>query len=249
MSRRQKKKKKKIAQIVVLSILCTIIVVLSVLYFYPRTILFIHVKEKVREIGNPQQFQITGGYMGDSDWLDTDWLSANIPLEYGMIDEAEISEDESGAYYSGSGLNVFISRRGVLADNEYIEEGDRESYLGADSINKYTVMMYKTAYELPSVLQLAYIEDIEAQFDKHFDFYEFFDNNRYSYYEKDGYGYTILNTEPEGTNLYTIKVYDLANYNLVGEITLSYDIGASRDLAVEDMGVKLLIDSIIYYSE
>ncbi len=250
MSRKQKKRRKRILQIVISSILFTFILVMSVLFIYPRTILYIKVQEKIKEMGDAQKFTLVEGYAAQRDWMHNDWLSVEIPYEYGIIEETEKSEDESGAYFSGSGINVFVSRPGKpLNKNEKIAEEDRPDYNGAYTLNQYENYMYNSVYELPTVLQLIPIDDIKAQFDEYFEFHDFFDNQRYSYYVRDGYGYTILNTEDEGVNLYSINVYDLQTFDKVGHMTLSYDIGASRNLAVEDMGVKLLIDSIAYYDE
>jgi hypothetical protein len=247
MSRKQRKKKKKILRITILSILCIAVLVSSTMYFYPRIMLTIRLNEKIKELGEPQKFEIAGDYFGETEWMDTEWLSVEIPLEYGVIDIGEVTEDEKGAYYSGSGINLFVSREGVIAEDSE-KADDSLSFIWANTKHEYELALYKTVYQMPSIIMP--MEELQKRADEYILFTALLAKKRYCYYETNGLGCTILNTQDEHASIYSINIYDLNNnLNLVGQITLSYDIGASRDPEIEDRGVGLVINSRTYFNE
>ena len=240
-------RKKKRSRIAVPVIIVCVIVAAGSVFFFPRFLIYTNLIKARRDMGSPRRLDMQGEYKGEAGYIQTDWVTLNVPLLYPEEDEWLQKENETdiaeNINISNNGIEVWVSRYTKEQENDIIPEDEIADNFGAETINEAQVMMYKNTVGLPSLFQS--IEDIETQGEKYMSYNAFHESQKYGYAEYDGIAYTISYSKKDEQEVYYISLYDMeSGYELLGHISVSYSLSANTKLVIEPSGILMMIRSI-----
>jgi hypothetical protein len=240
-------RKKKHSRIVIPIIVICAIVVAGSLYFFPRFMVYVKLIKERGELGKPRRLEMQGEYDGETEHVQSDWISLYVPLlyteedewvsEYDIVDDAEITTIEN------KGIKIILTEYKKEPENNILHEDDRGYNFGAETQNEANVMMYKNTVGLPTFFQS--VEDINTQGERYIWYNSFHEDQKYGFAQYESIAYTISNAKKDEREIYYISLYDVEEeYELIGNISVSYELSANTKLVVEPSGILAMIQSI-----